>query len=122
MKKLALLFTFSLFLFSCEKDNYLVPKKEVPDWLKTKISQAEKLIKEDPNGLIAYAAWIRYKWQNEYYYELHNYLSSTSPVAISSTQDTLRLNPYDTTTDYYKEKCCKQFIWKGPKYTEPSIK
>ena len=30
----------------------------------------------------------------------------------------LRLNPWDTTTDYYKEKCCKQLIWKGPKYTE----
>jgi hypothetical protein len=121
MKKLTLLFTFSLSLFSCEKD-YLVPNKEVPDWLKTKISLAEKSIKDSPDGLTAYAAWIRYKWQNEYYFEYHAYVSSSSPLAISISQDTLRLNPWDITTDYYKEKCCKQFIWKGPKYTDPGIK
>jgi len=121
MKKLALLFTVLFFLFSCEKD-YLVPNKEVPDWLKIKISQAEKSIKADPKGLTAYSAWIRFKWQNEYYFEYDAYASSASPLAISTAQDTLRLNPWDTTTDYYKEKCCKQLIWKGPKYTEPNIK
>jgi hypothetical protein len=120
MKKLALLFTFSFFLISCEKD-YLVPKKEVPEWLQTRISQAEKSIKENPKGLTAYAAWIRYKWQNVYYFEYHAAASSSSPLAISTTQDTLRLNPWDTTTDYYKEKCCRQIIWKGPKYSEPDF-
>jgi len=121
MKKLALLFTFSLFLFSCEKD-YLVPNKEVPDWLKSQINKAEKSIKENPKGLTAYAAWVRYKWQDEYYFIYEAYASSASPLAISTTQDTLRINPWDTTTDYYKEKCCKQLIWKGPKYTDPGLK
>jgi hypothetical protein len=120
MKKTALLIAISLFLFSCEKD-YLVPKKEVPDWLKTKISEAEKLIKEDPKGLTAYSAWIRYKWADEYYFEYNAGASSSSPKAISTTQDTLRLNPWDTTTAYYKERCCRKIIWKGPKYSEPDI-
>jgi len=80
MKKIALIITFSLFLFSCEKD-YLVPKKEVPDWLKSQISIAENSIEADPKGLTAYAAWVRYKWQNEYYFEYHAYVSSAKSAA-----------------------------------------
>lgn len=119
MKKITFLFLLSFFLYSCEKD-YLVPKSEVPDWLKTEISKAEKTIKESPAGLTSYSAWIRYQWQNEYYFEYNAGASSSSPKAISATQDTLRLNPWDTTTDYFKERCCRQIIWKGPKYSEPA--
>jgi hypothetical protein len=120
MKKLALLFTFSLFLFSCEKD-YLVPKKEVPEWLRTKISQDEKKIKDSPLGITSYGAWIRYQWQNENSFEYFNPLSSESPKAYSTNGETLSVSPWDTTTAYYKEKCCRQIIWKGPKYSEPDI-
>jgi hypothetical protein len=116
MKKFSLLLILSLIFFSCEKE-YLIPENEVPEWLKSQISLAEKSIKENPKGLHAYSAWIRYKWQNEYYFE-HDYLSSASPLTISTTQDTLLLNPLDTSTDYYKGKCCRQYVWKGPDYKE----
>lgn len=119
MKKIALLILFSFYLLSCEKD-YLVPKSEVPNWLKTEINKAEKIIKESPTGLTSYSAWIRYQWLDEYYFEYNAGASSSSPKAISTTQDTLRVNPWDTTTDYYMERCCRQIIWKGPKYSEPA--
>lgn len=121
MKKLALLFTFSILLISCEKD-YLVPKNEVPKWLRTNISHEEKIIEDSPQLMNSYGAWIRFQWQNEYYFEYWNFLSSSSPKAYSTNEDILTVNPWDTTTDYYKEKCCKQIIWKGPNFTDVNIK
>ena len=63
MKKLALMFFFSLMFFSCKKD-YLIPDREVPDWLKAKISQDEQIIKDSPQLMNSYGAWLRYTWQN----------------------------------------------------------
>lgn len=120
MRRIALIFIFSLIFFSCEKD-YLVPKKEVPEWFKTRISQDEKKIKDSPLGLTSYGAWIRYQWQSEYYFEYFNPLSTSSVIAISTMQDTFRVDAWDTTSYYYKEKCCRQIIWKGPKYSEPAV-
>ncbi len=71
MRKIGLIFTFSLIFFSCEKD-YLIPDKEVPEWLKIKIKQDEQLIKDSPQSWKNYGGWLRYKWQNEYYFEYHN--------------------------------------------------
>jgi hypothetical protein len=51
MKKLMLMFFFSLIFFSCEKD-YLIPDKEVPEWLKTKINQDEQIIKDSPQLIV----------------------------------------------------------------------
>jgi hypothetical protein len=117
MKKFALMIAFSLILFSCEKD-YLIPEKEVPEWLKTSISQDEKLIKDSPQTWKNYGAWIRYKFQNEYYFEYQNVLSSSLPKPISAKRDTLQFYVFDTTTDYFKEKCCKQYVWKAGEYKD----
>jgi hypothetical protein len=117
MKKLVLMFSFTLMFISCEKD-YLVPEKEVPDWLKTKISQDEQAIKDSPKYMTSYGCWLRYSWQNEYYFEYHNVVSSSSPRAISFKGDTLHIWANDINTDYCKEKCCKQYVWKAPKYKE----
>ncbi|MFA5818250.1 MAG: hypothetical protein WC854_03105 [Bacteroidales bacterium] len=117
MRKIALMFTFSLIFFSCEKD-YLIPKNEVPEWLKTKIKQDEQIIKDSPQSWINYGAWQRYKWQNEYYFEYHNTLSSSLPKPISTNGDTLHIYAFDINTDYAKEKCCKQYVWKAPEYKE----
>jgi hypothetical protein len=117
MRKLVLLFTFSLIFFSCEKD-YLIPEDEIPEWLKTKIKQEEQIIKESPHLMNAYGAWLRYKWQNEYYFEYHNFLSSSSPVPIKVNGERLYIIANDINTDYCKEKCCKQFVWKAPKYKD----
>ena len=119
MKKLTLLITiFFLFgLISCEKD-YLIPDKEVPEWLKTKISQDEQEMKDFPQSWKYYGGWLRYEWQNEHYFEYHNELSSSLPGVISAKGDTLHIWANDINTDYYKEKCCKQYVWKAPKYRE----
>jgi hypothetical protein len=117
MRKIALLFVFSLIFFSCEKD-YFIPSDEVPDWLNTKISQDEQTIKDNPKYMASYGAWLRYAWQNEYYFEYHNVLSSSSPRAISTNGDTLKIWANDINTDYCREKCCKAFVWKAPKYIE----
>jgi len=102
--------------FSCEKD-YLIPKNEVPEWLKTKISQDEQIIKDSPQSWLNYGAWLRYSWQNEYYFEYYNELSSSGPRAISTNGDTLHIYVNDINTVYYKEKCCKQYVWKAPHYS-----
>jgi len=106
MRKLVLLFTFSLIFFSCEKD-YLIP-----------IKQEEQIIKESPHLMNAYGAWLRYKWQNEYYFEYHNFLSSSSSIPVKANGDSLNIHTDDINTDYCKEKCCKQFVWKAPKYKD----
>ena len=118
MKKLSLLILILFITISCEKD-YLIPNKEVPNWLKTEINNEEQIIKDSPQLMNAYGAWIRFKWQQEYYFEYQNPLSSSSPRAISTNRDTLRIYVFNTTTDYYKEKCCKEFVWKASKYNEP---
>ena len=117
MKKFALLFIFSLIILSCKKD-YLISGNEVPGWLKAKINQDEQIIKDSPKLMNAYGAWLRYKWQNEYYFEYHNLLSSSSPRAISENRDTLHVITNDINTAYGREKCCKQYVWKAPKYEE----
>ena len=117
MKKTALMLFFSIMFVSCEKD-YLIPDNEVPDWLKTDIKQQEQIIKDSPKSESAYGAWMRYNWQNESYFEYHNILSSSSPRAISAKGDTLHIWANDVNTDYCKEKCCKEYVWKAPKYKE----
>lgn len=69
MKNIIISFlTLLLLLSSCEKD-YLIPSNEVPDWLKSKISQDELTIKEQPKLMTSYGGWLRYTWRNEYYFE-----------------------------------------------------
>jgi hypothetical protein len=69
MKKLALMFFFSLMIFSCKKET---DKKypENPDWLTDKISQMETA--DYYAGTTIYA----YEWNNEYYYLISIPLSS----------------------------------------------
>ena len=117
MGKIALMFFFSLIFFSCEKD-YLIPDNEVPDWLKTRIDQDEQYILDHPSSCLNYGGWLRYNWQDEYYFEFHCSCSSSSPRAISTIGDTLHIWANDVTTDYYKEKCCRQLVWKAPKYAD----
>jgi hypothetical protein len=32
--------------------------------------------------------------------------------------DTLHIRANDVTTDYYKGKCCRHLVWKGPRYED----
>jgi hypothetical protein len=61
MRKIGLIFFFSLMFFSCKKE---IDEKfpENPDWLTAKISQMET--PAEYAGTTVYA----YKWDNNYYY------------------------------------------------------
>ena len=82
MKKIALMLFCALVLFSCEKD-FLIPGNEVPEWLKSKIEQDEQMMIDHPSSCLYYGAWLRYRWQDEYYFEYHCSCSSSSPRAFS---------------------------------------
>jgi hypothetical protein len=114
-QKIIFLSLISFILFSCEKD-YLIPDKDVPDWLKSKINQDENMMQDYTSSCLY--AWLSYNWQDEYYFEYHCSCSSSSPRAISTKCDTLHIWANDVTTDYYKEKCCRQLVWKAPNYTD----
>jgi hypothetical protein len=113
--------SISLLLFSCDKislkTGYLIPKEELPNWLVASIEHDEKIIEASPKGYLAWGAWTRSKWNNEYYFQYVNYLSSKIIPPISELGDTLDIPPL-TSTDYYKEKCCTKYVWKGPKFTD----
>jgi len=105
----------AIFAFSCEKE-YLVPEDELPDWLLDQIELYEQTIADNPKSSYAWSSWIRYEWNSEYYYEFWNLLSSTFPNPISHARDTLDISQVDADTDYFKEKCCGAYVWKGPNY------
>ena len=116
MKKFALLLALVLFLLSCEKD-YLIPKKDVPNWLKDRIQQDEESLKFQPISALNVSAWIRYAYDGNFYYEFVNLTSSMGPQIYM--QDGTKFKPtYQNFSKYQSEKCCKLYIWKGPSYYE----
>lgn len=117
MKKVLFLVSIAIAILSCEKD-YLIPKRQIPDWLKDQIEVLDQKIKEDPSKMSSYGAWTRYEWRNDYYFEYFNPLSSYIGGPISFSGDTLNIFTGPLIMDYTNEKCCKQYVWKGPKYTE----
>ena len=116
MKTTFIFLLFSLLLISCERDNYLIPRKEVPDWLKTQIARDEKEIKDDPKSGKDIGAWFRYEYKGEYYFEYENMISSAFPPVYYFNGNLMNTyeEPY---IDYMNKKCCKQIVWKGKYFT-----
>lgn len=119
MKKMTFLIVFFLILSFCEKKDILVPEDEIPVWLKDQIHTYELALQQNPdkNGANGYA-WIRYKWDGKYYFEFRSMISSTFAYPISFDQDTLKVCPVCIGTEYYDNKCCKQFVWKGANFID----
>ena len=111
-----LIISFSIIFFSCEKTLHDVPDNEIPLWLKTRISQDEQIIRDNPKYMASWGAWIRYRWQKGYYFEYQNIMSSSTVAPITENGDTLYYGA--THLKYYEEKCCKQYVWKAPNYKE----
>jgi hypothetical protein len=114
MKNPVLIICFLLLASACEK-NQTVPDDEIPDWLKTRIAQDELTIVSNPQSGLDIAAWIRYRYQKDYYFEYHNMLSSSFPPVYNYDGESVNyfIDPY---TDYPDKKCCKQYVWKGSAY------
>ncbi|MFN8241425.1 MAG: hypothetical protein U0X39_11850 [Bacteroidales bacterium] len=123
MKKIALLFILSFVCVAfqyCEKarDGYLLPRDEVPGWLTSRIDNDELLIKEARAYSANYGAWLRFKWNNTMYFEYHNPVLSSLPVAVSFSGDTIEFSGNGDYQDYLKYKCCQIFVWKAPGYVD----
>lgn len=122
MKKLVSLFVVLVILLSCEKEeetenkDFLIPENEVPAWLKTYVEQ--KGLKEEP-----ISAWVRYSWQNTYYFECLDMTSSFSyAIPVSFNGDTLFTQSQEIISSelyksYQKDKCCKTYVWKSNGYS-----
>ncbi len=113
MKKLALILCCCFILVSCEKQ-YLIPERKLPGWLKESIEADIKEIENDAGSWKSLGSWNRTEWNNEYYYEYHNMLSSRMYAPISHNNDTLHFQYDGTTVPYYDEKCCEVLVWEGP--------
>lgn len=101
---------------SCEKEKeFLISSSEIPDWLQEQIKEDEKIIASDTARMPNYGAWIRYEFENEYYFEYDNPLSSLSrnPYSWKGVRVDVTQSPY---TNYWKDKCCEKYVWKAPKY------
>lgn len=103
--------------YSCEKEHneQFGPDDEVPTWLKTRITHDEFEINSNPQSGLDIAAWIRYKFMDEYFFEYHNLLCSAGFVTYN--YEGVDVNYFeDPYKDYITNKCCKQFVWKGSSY------
>ena len=108
-----------LVLASCEKKETFVPKNELPVWLKDIVDGYDLALQQNANNpVLAGTVWIRYKWNNEYYFEHQSMISSSFDYPISYNRDTLKVCPVCIGTDYHDYKCCKQYVWKGAIFGE----
>lgn len=114
MQKAVFLVGIIILLGSCQKE-YLVPAREVPEWLKERIAADEQVIQEDPTLMAGYGAWMRYQFRGDMYYEYINLLSSKYPDTFNESGQEVNLvdEPY---LDYWDDKCCGTYIWRGPGY------
>ena len=109
--------TILLVTVACEKEeNFLISSTEIPAWLQEQIEEDEKIIDADPKRMQNFGAWIRYEFNDAYYFEYDNPLSSLSRNPYS--QEGIRVDVFQAPyTNYWKDKCCEQYVWKGPKYS-----
>lgn len=102
----------SISVLGCKKDNTILING-IPEWLNVNISGLESQIKADTDTIFAYTAWVRYEWKNNYYFEYLNFSSSSrsGPTNIDGRIMNIADPRYSS---YEKEKCCMEYIWKGP--------
>lgn len=104
MKKIALMFFFSLILFSCKKENdEKFPAN--PDWLTVKISQMETA--DYYAGTVVYA----YEWNNEYYYLISIGLSSCGFCEFYNYQGVKYVWTSDKIDDFQKNGKMIKVVW-----------
>jgi hypothetical protein len=117
MKTLIFTLTLVFCLSACTKDPFLIPSSEIPKWLQEKITQDEKTIKTDPESGPSITAWIRYKYDNSYYFEYHNMVWSSGPWYYDFYGNKLIFSDNPAFfQDYNSNKCCKQYVWRGTNY------
>ena len=116
MKRLIYIITITIFFISCEKSSeLLIPDSQVPKWLKERISDDEKKMESDPKSGLDFAAWFRYEYEDNYYFEYVNLISSAGPKTFKY-DGTEFIYTADGFIDYQSGKSSKRYVWKGPEY------
>ena len=115
MEKLIFLLAFVLLTISCEKTKTQDP--EIPSWVQERINHDEAIIKSDPRSGLNIAAWIRYEYKGNFYYEYLNLLSSAGPEIYQSDGTKFNNTEFDI-FDYQSNRCCRHYIWKGQSYID----
>ena len=114
MKTLISVMILFFCLSACTKDPFLIPISEIPKWLHDRITQDEKVLKTDPEAGPSITSWIRYKYNESYYFEFHNMVWSSGPWYYDFDGNLMKEPTFYL--DYNSKKCCKKFVWKGPSY------
>lgn len=118
LKKLLFYITICLLFSSCEKSpELLIPSSEVPKWLKERISDDEKTIESNPQSGLDVAAWIRYEYDGNFYFEYVNLLSSAGPKIYKYDGKEFVYND-NNFSNCQSGKCCRSYVWKGPSYID----
>lgn len=107
------LIIFFLISFNNKSNN---SEEELPQWLINKIEKDENEIKANDQIWYASGKWIKTKWNNIYWYEYTNVLSSIASGPISHSGDTLDFYNNFLFKQYNSEKRCQSLIWKGPNH------
>lgn len=116
MKRIFLAFFLGLIIISCEKEQFLqVP--DIPLWLREKITHEEEIIKTDSHSGLEIAAWIRYEYDGNFYFEYLNLLNSARPTTYNIYGNLINFN-FVSSQAYFTKRCCKLYIWRGPLYFE----
>jgi predicted nucleic-acid-binding Zn-ribbon protein len=104
MKKIALLVTFSLILFSCKKENdEIFPPN--PDWLTAKISQMETPAQYSGTTVFAY------KWDKNNYYFIQIPLSNCGMCEFYDYQGVKIVWTSDKIDDFQKNARMIKIVW-----------
>ncbi len=111
-----------LFLASCKKKenieiDTLVPRSEIPVWLINIIEGNEITISLDHWLDSDTGAWLRYKYEKQYYFEYYNALMSSYPPVYNYEGERIMLDQKEF-QKYSENKCCRQFVWKGSAYID----
>jgi hypothetical protein len=116
MKRIFLVFLLGLIIISCEKEQFL-QDTDIPLWLRDKIAHDEEIIRTNSQSGLDIAAWIRYEYDGNYYFEYLNLLSSAGPSTYDNDGNLVSFNLASYQT-YFTKRCCKKYIWRGPSYFE----
>lgn len=114
MNKILLGILFVLVASACKKEETYTDVED-PEWLKARIERDNELIRSNPNSGFEKAAWLRYEWESDYYFDYIN-LDNSSGVE-TYTYDGTRLSLSDeAVAEYVAKRCCEHVIWVGPGY------
>jgi hypothetical protein len=104
-----------LFMACQSEDESMLASSELPAWLEEQIKEDELIISSDSTRMPIYGAWIRYEFENSYYFEYDNPVSSLSrnPYSWQGNRVDWTQSPY---IDYWDKRCCKKYIWMAPRY------